>query len=91
MSEIIHNSTQNRFEITRDELTATADYELQNDVMTVTHIIVPSSLRGGGIASELAQACIKHVRENQLQMVPQCAFMASYLQRHPQDKDVVKN
>lgn len=89
MSEIIHNSARNRFEIQRDELTATADYELQNDILTVTHIIVPPSLRGGGIASELALACVEHVRENQLRLVPQCPFMSSYLERHPQYADVV--
>ena len=85
MNSARHNPSQNRFEVTQDDQTAVADYQLRGDVMTVTHIVVPPSLRGQGIASDLARAILAHAQNENLKIVPQCPFMAAFFERHPEN------
>ncbi|PQV63073.1 hypothetical protein B1R32_11650 [Abditibacterium utsteinense] len=88
MNFIAHNVSQSRFETSRHELLSVADYQLSEKVMTVTHIIVPSSLRGQGIASDLARAIIAHARAEGLKVRPQCPFMAAFFDRHAEEADL---
>lgn len=85
---ITHNPSQNRFESEQNDLVAVADYRLNEKTMTITHIIVPPELRGGGVASSLAAEVVAHARREGLKIVPQCPFMAAYLQKHPETNDV---
>ena len=88
MNSIVNNAAANRFESQHDGQTAVAEYRLADKVMTVTHIIVPSALRGQGIATNLARAIVEHARAQQLSIVPQCPFMTAYFQRNPEAADV---
>ena len=83
------NSQRSRFELEQDGQAAIADYHLSGDVMTITHVIVPTALRGGGLASALAAEVVAHARREKLRIVPQCSFMAAYFQRHPEAKDLL--
>ncbi|MBW3635042.1 MAG: N-acetyltransferase [Armatimonadetes bacterium] len=85
---ITNNPIQGRFQCGKDGHIAVADYHLNGVVMTVTHIIVPPELRGGGVASALAAEVVAHARRENLKIVPQCSFMAAYLEKHPEDGDV---
>lgn len=82
------NTSQNRFEIIQDGQTAVAVYELRGEILVVTHVVVPPSLRGQGIASDLARAIIQHARAHQLKIRPQCPFMAAFFERHPKEADL---
>ncbi len=85
---ITNNPSRSRFQSEKDGQIAVADYHLNGDVMTVTHIIVPPQLRGGGVASALAAQVVAHARRENLKIVPQCSFMAAYLQKHPETHDL---
>lgn len=85
---ITHNSIQNRFESEQNGLIAVADYRLNSGVMTVTHVIVPPALRGGGLATALAEEIVAHARREKIKIEPQCPFMAAYLEKHPETHDV---
>ena len=87
--EITRNSAKNQFEAVRDGQTAVAQYELDGAQMTVTHILVPRAIEGQGVASALCQFAIATAREENLTIVPQCPFMATYFARHPEHNDVL--
>lgn len=87
--EITRNTAKNQFETTRDGQTSVAQYELNGDVMTISHVIVPPELRGQGIASALANFVVQTARAENLKIVPQCPFMATYFARHPDQKDLL--
>ena len=54
-----------------------------------THTLVPVSLKGQGIASYLAKYVLDYARENNLNVIPQCPFIRSYIERHPEYDDLV--
>jgi predicted GNAT family acetyltransferase len=92
MSETItvrDNPQANRFEAVIDGHTAVAMYETAPGVITFTHTRVPESLRGKGIANELAKTALAAARERGLRVIPQCTFFASYMKRHPETQDLL--
>jgi predicted GNAT family acetyltransferase len=87
--EIYFNLEASRFELEKNGLMAVADFELEPGLLTITHVIVPPSLRGGGIASALAAEVVAHARREGLKVEPQCSFMAAYFARHPEQRDLL--
>lgn len=89
MNDIINNAGASRYELTLEGATARADYVLDGDVITFTHTIVPPELEGRGIGSRLIAAALKDVREKGLKIVPQCSFVAHYIDSHPEEADLL--
>jgi uncharacterized protein len=86
---VVHNAAQSRFEATVDGQLSEAAYRLQGNVMTMTHTSVPPELEGRGIAASLVEKAIAHARAQGLKIEPQCAYVASYMKRHPEAQDVL--
>lgn len=92
MSETItvkDNPEANRFEAIVSGHTAVAMYEIAQGVITFTHTRVPESLRGKGIANELAKTALAAARAQGLRVVPKCTFFASYMKRHAETQDLL--
>lgn len=83
------NPQASRFEAVVEGHTAVAMYETAPGVITFTHTRVPESLRGRGIANELAKAALAAARERGLQVVPKCIYFAAYMKRHPESQDLL--
>ena len=86
--EISLNTQESRFEFEKDGQIAVAEFVASPGVWTVTHIIVPPTLRGGGVASVLAAHVVVSARHENLKIEAQCSFMAAYLQKHPETRDL---
>ena len=54
-----------------------------------THTVVPERLQGRGLASILIKAALTNVRERGLKVVAQCPFVARYIERHPEERDLL--
>lgn len=87
--DIRHNESESRFETTVDGETAVVEYYVEGDTITYTHTIVPEPIGGRGIAQQLAKSALDHARGNNLKIVPQCSFIRTYIQRHPEYEDLV--
>jgi uncharacterized protein len=83
------NTAASRFEASVSGHIAVAQYEIGPGVITFTHTRVPESLRGKGIANELAKVALASARERRLRVIPKCTFFASYMRRHPEDQDLL--
>lgn len=82
---IRHNEEETQFETEVDGKTAYAAYDLEEPNRIVfTHTIVPDELSGQGIAGELVKHALDYAREKKLTVVPQCAYVAAFLKRHPE-------
>lgn len=90
MSEVTDNQARNRFELVEDGHVAFASYEVEGDAITFTHTIVPQELQGRGIASRLIGAALDDARRRRLRVVPQCSFVAAYIEKHPEMQDLVR-
>jgi uncharacterized protein len=64
------------------------DYELAPGRVVFTHTGVPASLRGHGLAAVLVQAGLSWARTQGLQVVPACSYVKTYIERHPEWRDL---
>ncbi|MFM9879377.1 MAG: GNAT family N-acetyltransferase [Burkholderiaceae bacterium] len=79
----LHNSEARRFELTVDGLLCECSYQLQGNVMVITHTGVPRALEGRGIAAALVQAALAWAQAQGLRVQPLCSYVSAYMQRHP--------
>lgn len=86
---IQHNVAQSRFEWTEDGILSVQDYDLQNGVMTITHTGVPEAIGGRGIAGDLTRTALETATEQGLKVRPMCSYVATYIERHPEYKELV--
>lgn len=84
------NPAKNQFEATIDGHTAVIEYKLRPGVMTVLHTDVPEEIGGRGIAAKMTRHVLEHIEANQLQVIPLCPYMRSYLKKHPQYQHLVR-
>jgi predicted GNAT family acetyltransferase len=71
-----------RFEIVQDGHVAFLQYERRPDAFVFLHAEVPESLRGKGIANQLAKVGLQSARAEGLPIVVRCPFVRAYLQTH---------
>ena len=88
-NDVRHNEGENRFEIVTDEGTAVLEYGREGERIVYTHTKVPEAMEGRGIGSALARAALDHARAEGLAVVPQCPFVARYIERHKEYRDLV--
>lgn len=90
MSQVVHNVSQQRFEIALDDGEfAFADYRLDGAGVVFPHTVVPPAHEGRGLASALAKESLGWARASGLKVVPACSFYRSYLDRHPEYGDLL--
>lgn len=89
MTGVIDNLAESRFELETGGATAIAAYTRGGDTITFTHTVVPDEMRGQGLGSQLIAAALNSARAQGLTVVPQCAFVAAYIEQHPVFADLV--
>ena len=90
MPAVIDNAARSRFELDVEGETAFAEYRLSPGVMIFTHTLTPRALRGRGIAGQVVHAALEHARADGLKVVPQCWYVAQYIQQHPEFADLLE-
>jgi predicted GNAT family acetyltransferase len=87
--QVTNNADEHRYELVVDGEPAIAVYEERGDKIVFTHTEVPAKLEGRGIGSRLIQGALDDVRARGERIVAQCSFVAAYLDRHPDQRDLV--
>jgi uncharacterized protein len=89
--DVRHEPDRSRFAVylTGEDVPATARYARDGDTLTLLSTHVPESAEGGGVGSALARAALEYARNEGLRVVPRCPFMASYIKRHAEYRDLV--
>ena len=66
-------------------------YEWINDsAVDLQHTFVPESMRGQGIAKQLAKFVFDYVADNNMQMKLSCWYLQKYLKEHPKPEYTVR-
>lgn len=86
---IIDNTEAQRFEAQLGDDRAVAEYHLKNDVIIFTHTEVPEVMEGKGVAGKLIKTALDTAKAEHYQVVPLCPFVAAYIKRHPDYRDLV--
>ena len=86
--DIVHNESERAFETFTDGARSHLDYVLTErdgkGQIVFTHTFVAPEHRGKGVAAALVESGLAFARENGLNVVVQCSYVAAYLERHPQ-------
>lgn len=89
MDRVHDNRAEQEFELTVDGERAVAAYQLEGDAIVFTHTIVPPAIEGHGVGSKLIRGALDQVRDRGLKVVPQCRFVAAWIARHPEYRDLL--
>lgn len=87
--EARHDEAQRRFEIEEEGGVGFLTYRRGDGRMVFTQTIVPPELEGRGIGSRVVKAGLDFARAEGLEVVPQCPFVAAYVERHPEYRDLL--
>ena len=83
MTDVQHNESAHAFTAAVDGGTAELEYQLEGDRIVFTHTFVPEESRGQDIGTTLVEAGLEYAQGHDLTVVPQCPFVASYIESHP--------
>ena len=89
MSEVKDNPATSRFEMRSGDSTASVEYRRAGDRIALLHTDVPEALSGKGVGSNLVSGTLDAVRAEGLKVVPRCEFVAAYIGRHPEYRDLL--
>ena len=87
---IINNEDRHRFEAHIGGQTAVLEYTLATGLVVYNHTKVPKNLEGQGIATQLAHTALEYAKSNDLQIMPLCPYVATYIRRHPEYKALLR-
>ena len=88
-ANVTRNASRHRFETETDGQTAVLAYSQTGDRLALTHTEVPHPLSGKGVGSALVRFALDYAREHNLRVVPDCPFVARFIERHREYADLV--
>lgn len=84
-----HNEAEKRYELAVEGGVVFATYERMDSALLLTHTVTPPALRGQGLASRLVKGMLADIRQQGLKVVPVCSFVDDYIERHPEERDLL--
>lgn len=64
-------------------------YNRADGTRVLDHTFVPPALNGQGLAAILTEAALSLAKNDQVRIVPQCSYVARWIERHPTWQDLV--
>jgi hypothetical protein len=90
--DIRNNEQESRYETVVDGHTAFTKYHLEDPNRIVfTGTEVPKELGGRGIAQQLVRTALEAARDRKLTVVPQCSYVAGFIQKNPEFQDLTQS
>ena len=87
MSSVVkHFPAQNRYVFATDGVeVGFTDYRLVDHDIHITHTEIEPSMRRTGLASEMVQAVLDHIRaDTDYRVIADCPYVVTWLSRHPE-------
>lgn len=89
-NELVLNQDKKRFELEVENKIAYIEYILTNEnIIFLTHTEVPTSLEGKGVGSAIVSKTLDYIKEKEYTLAPLCPFVAAYVKRHPERKEIL--
>lgn len=89
-TKLVNNQEKKRFELEVEGKVAFIEYILNNEnIMFLTHTEVPIGLEGKGVGSAIVSKVLDYIKEKGYTLAPLCPFVAAYLKRHPERKEIL--
>jgi len=89
-NEVRDNPARSRYELyVDDELAGIADYRVQGDVVVMPHTHIDRDRRGNGLGAELVKGALDDIRASGRTVVPQCWYVAEFIDEHPEYRELL--
>lgn len=72
-----------------DALAGFIEYRLGSDWIALLHTEVLEAFQGQGIGGRLVRAVFEDLRARELPVLPRCPFILAWLQKHPEQHDIL--
>lgn len=83
------NPSAHRYELAVDGDVAFIAYKAMPGGLAFVHTETPAALGGRGVGGRLVKGALTDMRRRGLKVRPDCAFVAAYVERHPEFKDLI--
>jgi predicted GNAT family acetyltransferase len=90
VTSITDNPALHRFETTTEGQISFLTYRREGSSLVLLHTEVPEALGGRGIGSALTRHALETARADGLSVVPLCSFVATYIERRPEYRTLIK-
>ena len=88
--EVRHDADASRYELVADDrVLGVVDYQDRGGVLVFFHTEVDPDLQGAGLGSTLVRGALDDVRRAGRTILPQCPFVAHFLDDYPEYGDLV--
>jgi predicted GNAT family acetyltransferase len=87
---IVDNAAESRYEAEVPGGIAFVDYRLKPGRIVFTHTEVPEAAAGHGVGDALVRHVLDDARARGLAVVPMCPFVAAWIERHPEYRELVR-
>lgn len=87
--KVTENSAEHRYELVVDGKLAFAEYRRHGNTLVFTHTLVPEEIGGRGVGTALIRGALDSARAQQLRIVPRCSFVAHFVRKYPEYRDLV--
>ncbi|MEY2430688.1 MAG: uncharacterized protein QOC92_413 [Acidimicrobiaceae bacterium] len=83
--EVRDNTERSRYELVVDgALVGIADYHLTGDHVVMPHTEIDADKRGQGFGAVLVKGALDDLRSKGRTVVPQCWYVAEFIDEHPE-------
>lgn len=91
MADVIQNTEQSRFEIRIDgAVVGCSMYQVFGNSIVFSHTVIEADRQEHGLGGELVRAALDQVRSTtNLRVVAQCPYVAHWISKHPDYKDLL--
>jgi uncharacterized protein len=87
---LVHLPEASRYELRDgDRMIGELAYRRRNGRIALIHTEVDEALEGRGLGSKLVRTALDDARDEGLEVVPLCPFVAAFIDRNPEYQDVV--
>ena len=88
--QVEHDAVAHRFQARVSSGTAVLSYAPAGPgLLELYSTQVPGADRGQGVGGRLVQAAVAHAREQGMQIIPTCWYVAQWLREHPEHADLI--
>jgi uncharacterized protein len=87
---VVDNVDRSRYEVSMSgQRVGFANYHDLPGRRAIVHAEVDEAFAGRGIGSRLAESSLEDIRTRGLRVVPSCPFIKTYIEQHPDWRDLV--
>jgi predicted GNAT family acetyltransferase len=87
---VVDNQERRQYELwVGDQQAGYISYGVKPGAVVLIHTEVDPKYEGQGLGSQLVRGALDDIRSRGMRLIPLCPFVRAYLERHPEQRDLV--